>query len=118
MIQARSVGIASGGESCRVDEHAHLHAEFGWLRCCFQPAQTRSFGLALHQAFDAQVVVQHRPSIISTVKVSADVSMRLILRSEKLITFLQYQRFVGFNDPGDLSQIMRPKSMIDRQPTR
>ena len=46
-----------------------------------------------------------------------DVSMRLILRSEKLIPFLQYQHFVGFNDPGNLSQVMRPKSMIDRQPT-
>src|ERR1035437_10695384 len=42
--------------------------------------------------------------------------MRLILRSEKLIPFLQYQRLVCFNDSSDLPQIMRSETMIDRQP--
>ena len=61
MIQARAVGIAGGGKPRRVNEHAHFHTEFGWLRCRFQPAQARSFGLALHQTFDAQVVIQCGP---------------------------------------------------------
>ena len=42
--------------------------------------------------------------------------MCLILRSEKLIPFLQYQRFVFFNDSGYLPQIMRPETVIDREP--
>jgi hypothetical protein len=29
MIEARTVGIAGGGEARRMDEHAHFHAEFG-----------------------------------------------------------------------------------------
>ena len=42
--------------------------------------------------------------------------MRLTLRSEKLSPFLQYQRFIFLNDPGNLPQIVRPESMIDREP--
>ena len=50
-----------------------------------------------------------RPSINSTVKVSTVVSMRLILRSEKLIPFVQDQCFVFFNNFGNLPQIIRSK---------
>jgi hypothetical protein len=49
--------------------------------------------------------------------VSADVAMRLILRSEKLIPFFHDKRFVFFDNPGNFSQVMRPEAMIDRQPT-
>jgi hypothetical protein len=53
--------------------------------------------------------------MISTVNVSAVVSMRFTLRSEKFIPFLLYQHFVFFNDPGDLPQVMRTETVIDRQ---
>src|ERR1035437_5914728 len=54
--------------------------------------------------------------MISTVNVSAVVSMRFTLRSEKLIPLLQNQLFVLLDDVGDLPQIVRPESVIDRQP--
>ena len=44
--------------------------------------------------------------------------MRLILRSEKLMPFLQYQGSACFNDPGDFPQIVRPEIMIDRHSCR
>jgi hypothetical protein len=56
--------------------------------------------------------------MISTVNVSAVVAMRLTLRSEKFIPFLQNHWFMLLDDAGDLPQIVRPESVIDRQPRR